>query len=79
MYSKIIEILSEQLDVRAELIKPESTFVTDLGADSLDLFELSVAIEEEYGLDVPNEELKKMKKVQDVITYLENNRKDMKS
>ena len=70
---KIKEIIVEQLGVEAEQVLPEASFVNDLGADSLDTVELIMAFEEEFGVEIPDEEAEKIKTVQDVIDYVESN------
>ncbi len=70
-FTKIKELIVEQLGVEADKVKPEASFIDDLGADSLDIVELIMAIEEEFDLEVPDEEAEKLKTVQDVISYLE--------
>ncbi|MGI6681418.1 MAG: acyl carrier protein [Bdellovibrionota bacterium] len=69
--SRVKEIIVEQLGVAAEDVVPEASFVEDLGADSLDIVELIMALEEEYQLEIPDEEAEKMQKVDDVIAYIE--------
>ena len=63
-------IIAEQLNVNADEIKAESNFKDDLGADSLDLFELVMSLEEEYGIEIPSDDLEKIATVNDVIEYL---------
>ena len=63
-------IIAEQLSVDESEIKAESNFKEDLGADSLDLFELVMALEEEFGVEIPSEDLEKIVTVNDVIEYL---------
>ncbi len=67
---KVIEIIAEKLNLSKEQIKPEASFVDDLGADSLDLVELVMAMEEEFGMEVPDEEAEKLRTVKDVIDYV---------
>ena len=67
---KIIKIIKEQLNVKESEIKLEASFVDDLGADSLDTVELLMAIEEEFGIEVPDEDADKAKTVGDVINYI---------
>ncbi|MDD7472793.1 MAG: acyl carrier protein [Bdellovibrionota bacterium] len=69
--SRVKEIIVEQLGVAADEVVPEASFVEDLGADSLDIVELIMALEEEYQLEIPDEEAEKMQKVDDVIAYIE--------
>ena len=68
---KIKNIVSEQLDVDPEDIKPESAFVDDLGADSLDLTELIMAMEDEFDLEIDDEEAQNLRTVDDAIKYIE--------
>lgn len=72
---KVKEIIVEQLGVSAEEVKPEAAFVEDLGADSLDLTELIMAMEEEFDIEIDDEEAQKLLKVQDAISYIEKNKK----
>ena len=64
------EIIAEQLNCDGETIGLDTSFKDDLGADSLDLFELVMALEEEYGVEIPSEDLEKIKTVGDIIEYL---------
>ena len=75
MLDKVKEIIVEQLGVDADQIKPESHFVDDLGADSLDTVELIMSFEEEFGVEIPDTEAEKIKTVQDVINYIEAHKK----
>ncbi len=70
---KVTDIIVEQLGVNADQVKPEAKLVEDLGADSLDAVELVMAIEEEFGLEVPDEEAEKLQSVGDILTYVEKN------
>lgn len=70
---KIQEIIVDQLGVEADQVSPEASFVDDLGADSLDTVELIMAFEEEFGVEIPDEEAEKIKTVKDVLTYVEAN------
>ena len=72
MLEKMREIIAEQLNCDGDSITPETSFKEDLGADSLDLFELVMALEEEYGLEIPAEELSDVETVGDIIEYLKN-------
>ena len=72
MLEKIREILAEQFNCEAESITEETTFKDDLGADSLDLFELVMGLEEEYSIEIPSEELEDIATVGDVMNYLRN-------
>ena len=70
MFEKLVEILKEQLNLDGKEIKPESSFKDDLEVDSLDLFELVMAIEDEFGVEIPSEDLEKLTTIQSVIDYL---------
>ena len=72
MFDKIVEIIAEELHADAEKITMETSFKDDLGADSLDLFELIMSMEEEFGVEIPTEDLEKMATVNDVMEYLKN-------
>ncbi|MCP1101880.1 acyl carrier protein [Aequitasia blattaphilus] len=74
MLEKVKEIIVENLGVEEADVKPESNFKEDLGADSLDLFELVMALEEEYGVEIPTEDLEKIATVNDVIEYIESHK-----
>ena len=67
---KVIDIIVEQLGVDPEKVKAEASFIDDLGADSLDIVELVMAMEEEFDLEIPDEDAEKLKTVNDVQTYL---------
>jgi acyl carrier protein len=68
---KLKEIIVEQLAVDPERVKPEASFIDDLGADSLDIVELVMAMEEEFDLEIPDEDAEKLRTVLDVQNYLE--------
>lgn len=70
MLEKMKEIIAEQLSTEAEGITLETSFKEDLGADSLDLFELVMALEDEYSVEIPSEDLAELKTVGDVVEYL---------
>ena len=72
MLEKIKEIVADQLGIDEDDIKLESNFKEDLEADSLDLFELVMALEEEYGVEIPSEDLEKIATDNDIIEYLKN-------
>lgn len=72
MLEKMREIIAEQLNCDGETIGLDTSFKDDLGADSLDLFELVMDLEEEYGLEIPAEELSDVETVGDIIEYLKN-------
>lgn len=75
MQEKVRDIIVEQLGVDPERVKPESSFIDDLGADSLDIVELVMAMEEEFDIEIPDEDAEKLKSVQDVYNYLESKAK----
>jgi acyl carrier protein len=68
---KICEIVAEQLGVDVEEVNPEASFVDDLGADSLDTVELVMALEEEFGIEIPDEDAENISTVGDAISYIE--------
>lgn len=70
MFEKIKEIIAEQLSCNVDEISMSTNFKDDLGADSLDLFELVMALEEEYEIEIPSDELAEMNTVEDVVNYL---------
>lgn len=72
---KVKGIIVDQLGVSADEVKPEASFVEDLGADSLDLTELIMAIEEEFDIEIDDEDAQKIVKVKDAIDYTEKNKK----
>ena len=69
--SKVREIIINELGVEAEKVLPEASFVEDLGADSLDTVELVMAFEEEFGIDIPDEDAEQLKTVGDAIKYMQ--------
>ncbi len=68
--TKVKDIIVEQLGVDPEKVKAEASFIDDLGADSLDIVELVMAMEEEFDLEIPDEDAEKLRTVQDVASYL---------
>ena len=70
---KVKNIIIEQLGVSADEVVPEASFVDDLGADSLDLVELVMVLEEEFGKEIPDEDAEKIQTVQDAISYIKDN------
>ncbi len=68
---KVKDIISEQLGVKKEEIKPESSFIDDLGADSLDTVEVVMALEEEFGIEIPDEDAEKITTVGEAVKYIE--------
>jgi len=73
--SKVKGIIAEQLGVGEDEIKPESSFIEDLGADSLDIVELVMAMEEEFEVEIPDEEAENIKTVGDAINYINSHKK----
>ncbi|WP_294158065.1 acyl carrier protein [uncultured Selenomonas sp.] len=73
-FEKVRDIVVEQLGVEPDEVSIESTFIDDLGADSLDIVELIMAFEEEFNIEIPDEAAEKIKTVQDVVTYIEQNK-----
>ena len=70
---KVQKIACEQLGVSAEEVKLEASFIDDLGADSLDTVELVMAFEEEFDIEIPDEEAEKLTSVQKTVDYIKNN------
>lgn len=70
MLERMKEIIADQLSVEADVITEESRFKEDLGADSLDLFELVMALEDEYSVEIPAEDLEKLTTVGEAMAYL---------
>ena len=68
---KVKDIISEQLGVKKEEIKQESSFIDDLGADSLDTVEVVMALEEEFGIEIPDEDAEKITTVGEAVKYIE--------
>ena len=75
MFEKVRELVAAQLGIDEAVIKPESNFKEDLKADSFDLFELVMSLEDECSVTIPSEELEKILTVQDVVDYIEANQK----
>lgn len=67
---RVIEIIAEQLNMNKEEITEDTKLSEDLGADSLDLFQIIMALEEEYGIEIPTEDAEGIKTINDIITYL---------
>lgn len=70
MFEEICKILGEQLGIAPEGIRPEQEVVKDLGADSLDVVELMMALEDEHGITLPEEDIEKIKTVQDIVDIM---------
>lgn len=74
IFEKVQEKVSEQLGVDVDEVTMESSFIDDLGADSLDIVELLMALEEEFDIEIPDEEAEKLSTVGDVVEYIKNNK-----
>jgi acyl carrier protein len=72
---KVKNIIADQLGVGEDEIKPTSSFIEDLGADSLDIVELVMAMEEEFEVEIPDEEAENIKTVQDAVNYITTHKK----
>lgn len=70
-FAKVRDITVEQLSVEAEEVKMESAFIDDLGADSLDIVELIMAFEEEFGIEIPDENAEKIRTVEDAVKFID--------
>ncbi len=75
MFEKIKSLLIEQLNVKPDTVKPESKIIEDLGADSLDVVELLMTLEDEFGVVVSDEEAVALKTVNDIVNVIEKNNK----
>ena len=73
IFEKVKEIIVEQLGVEEDIVKPEASFIDDLGADSLDVVELIMALEEEFDLEIPDAEAEKDATVNDLVEYIAQN------
>jgi len=73
IFDKVKEIIVDQLGVEEDEVTLESSFIEDLGADSLDIVELIMALEEEFGLEIPDDEAEKLSTVNDAIEYIREN------
>lgn len=72
---KVIEIVAKQLELNPDQIKPESSFSDDLKADSLAVVEMVLALEESFGVEIPDEDAESIKTVKDAISYIETHKK----
>jgi acyl carrier protein len=70
MQKKVVDIIANQLGVEKEMVTPEANVVDDLGADSLDVVELVMALEEAFDLEIPDEEAERIRTVKDILEYL---------
>ena len=75
-FEKVRTIVADQLGVEADEVKEDSTFVDDLGADSLDIVELIMRFEDEFGVEIPDEKAEKIKTVNDIVKYIDGGDKD---
>ncbi len=75
LFEDIQAVIAEQLNVDVAQVTPEAEFVKDLGADSLDVVELIMALEEKFGIEIPDEQAEKIVNVGDVVVYIEANAK----
>lgn len=73
IYQKVVDIIVEELAVDPEEVKPNASFIDDLGADSLDVVELVMAFEEEFDIEIPDEDAENIQTVQDAVDYIEEN------
>ena len=75
---RVIEIVSEQMGVAKDQVTRDTSFVNDLGADSLDTVELVMAFEEEFGIEIPDEDAEKITRVKEAVEYIESHAKTKK-
>ncbi len=73
IYQKVVDIIVEELAVDPEEVTPKASFIDDLGADSLDVVELVMAFEEEFDIEIPDEDAENIQTVQDAVDYIEEN------
>ena len=71
VFDKVKELIIDQLDADEEAVKMESVIIDDLGADSLDVVDLVMSIEEEFDMEIPDEAVEKIKTVGDIVSYIE--------
>jgi len=71
LFDEVKEVIVEQLNVASDEVKPEAKFVEDLGADSLDVVEMIMALEEKFEIEIPDSDAEKIQTVQDVVNYIE--------
>ena len=73
VFEKVKSILIDQLDVEEEKVTPEASIADDLGADSLDIVDLVMSLEEEFYLEIPDDQVENIKTVGDIVKYIEDN------
>lgn len=73
VFEKVRSILIDQLDVEEEKVTPEASIADDLGADSLDIVDLVMSLEEEFDLEIPDDQVENIKTVGDIVKYIEDN------
>lgn len=73
-FERVKKVIVDQLSVEESEVTPEANFTTDLGADSLDTVELVMAFEEEFGVEIPDEDAEKIIKVQDAVNFIQKNK-----
>ena len=77
-FERVKKVIVEQLDVPEEEVKPEAHFVDDLGADSLDVVELVMGLEEEFDIEIPDEDAEKITRVKEAVEYIDSHAKSKK-
>lgn len=73
VYEKVKKILCDQLDIEEEKVTLEANIIDDLGADSLDVVDLVMGLEEEFNIEIPDDQIENMKTVGDIVKYIEDN------
>ena len=73
IFDEVKEILADMLEINADEIELTSSLTDDLGADSLDAIDIVMSVEDQYGIEVPDEIIKSMKTVEDIVSFIENN------
>ncbi len=76
MVDKVTSLLAEQLNIDAKTVKPTSRIVEDLGADSLDMIEMLMSLEENFGISVPDDKVASLKTVNDIVAFIQAEKKD---